>query len=180
MSKKSNNIMEFFITDSYRKFNVREIARLAKVSPSTASKYLESAAKHNLLKKEKTRNLILFSANLESQKFTDGKIHANIRQIRDSGLINFIETELNYPEAVVLFGSYAKGENKKDSDIDLFILSEAKDKLDLSKFEKKLGAEIQVFLHNRKGFEQMKSGNKELLNNIINGVKLSGFLEVFR
>ena len=95
-------------------------------------------------------------------------------------MVEFIENELNYPEAIVLFGSYAKGENKKGSDIDLFILSESKNKLDLNDFEKKLDTEIQVFLHNRKDFEQMKVDNKELLNNIINGIKLSGFLEVFK
>ena len=55
-----------------------------------------------------------------------------------------------------------------------------KNKLDLAGFEKKLGAEVQVFLHNRNDVEKMKGKNKELLNNIINGIRLSGFFEVFR
>ena len=180
MSRNIDNILYLFIEDSYRKFNVREVARLAKTSPSTASKYLKSAEKQGLLKKEKNRNLLLFSANMEIQKFRDAKTCENIKKIRTSGLVDYIESELNYPETIMLFGSYAKGENKKDSDIDLFILSESKKDLNLGKFEKTLHAEIQIFLHNRKDFERMKEGNKELLNNIINGVKLSGFLEVFK
>ncbi len=180
MSTKLDNIIELFIEDSYSKFNVREVARLVKLSPSTASKYLNDASKRGLLKKEKSRNLILFSGDLESQKFRDIKIYNNIKKIRSSGLVEFIEKELNYPEVIILFGSYAKGENKKDSDIDLFILSESKNKPALDIFEKKLGTEIQVFLHSRKDLERMKTGNKELLNNIANGLRLSGFLEVFK
>ncbi len=180
MSKKLDYMLELFIEDSYRKFNVREVARLAKLSPSTASKHLNIAAKNGLLKREKSRNLILYSADQESQSFRDMKIYVNIKKIRASGLVEFIEKELNYPEAIVLFGSYAKGENKKDSDIDLFILSDSKNELNLKVFEKKLGTEIQVFFHSHKGLERMKVTNKELLNNIINGIRLSGFLEVLR
>ncbi len=180
MSKNIDNIMELFVEDSYRKFNVREVARLVKMSPSTASKYLNNAVKAHLLKMEKSRNFILFSADLESQEFRDMKICSNTQKIRDSGVIGFIEKELNYPEAIMLFGSYAKGENRKDSDIDLFILSESGEKLDLKSFEIKLETEIQVFRHCRKEMERMKVKNKELLNNVLNGIKLSGFFEVFR
>jgi len=180
MSKKLDSMIELFIEDSYSKFNVREVARLTNISPTTASTYLINAVKAGFLKKEKSRNLILFYADLESHKFKDMKIYNNIKKIRASGLVEFIENELNYPEVIVLFGSYAKGENKKDSDIDMFILSESKNKFDLNSFEKKLGTEIQIFLHNRKEFELMKVENKELINNIINGIKLSGFLEIFK
>lgn len=179
MSKNIDDILELFIEDSYRKFNVREVARLVKTSPTTASKYLNKAAKGGMLKMEKSRNLVLFAANLESRKFRDMKIYWNVKKIRNSGLIDFIENELNYPEAIILFGSCAKGENKKDSDIDLFILSESKTP-DLSSFEKKLGMKIQTFVNGRSGVEEMKKKNKELLNNVINGIRFSGFLEVFR
>ena len=179
MSKKIDKIMDLFMEDSYRKFNVREVGRLTKLNPSTASKYLFLAAKSDMLKMEKSRNFILFSANLENRTFRDMKIYRNIKKIRESGLVEFIENELNYPESIILFGSYAKGENRKDSDIDIFILSESKKKLNLKTFEAKLKAEIQVFRHNRQEIERIKVRSKELLNNIINGVKLSGFFEVF-
>ncbi|HLC77425.1 MAG TPA: nucleotidyltransferase domain-containing protein [archaeon] len=180
MSKNIDKILELFVEDSYRKFNVREVARLTKLNPSTASKYLALAHRAKMLKMEKARNFILFSADLEGHAFRDLKVYKNIKKIRNSGLLEFIENELNYPEAIILFGSYAKGENRKDSDIDLFILSESGEKLDIKSFETKLETEIQVFCHSRKEMERMKVKNKELLNNILNGIKLSGFFEVFR
>ncbi len=179
MSKKVDNILALFVEEPDRKFNVREAARILKINPSTASKYLNQLAREGLLIKKKERNLILYSADTESRKFRDFKIYYNIKKIRESGLVDFLEKEMNYPETIVLFGSYVKGENTKRSDIDLFILS-ASEVPDLKPFQKKLEAEIQIFVHSRKEIEQMKIKNKELLNNIINGIRLSGFFEVFR
>ena len=180
MSNKIDNILNLFIVDSYRKFNVREVARLVKISPSTASLYMNRFVKKKLLKKEINRNLILYSADQESREFRDMKTYENIKKIRNSGIVDFIEGELNYPEAIILFGSYAKGENKKDSDIDLFVLSESKNAMNVEKFEKIIGTDIQVFIFDRKEFDTMKLKNKELMNNFLNGIIISGFLEVFR
>src|SRR3989338_4067412 len=134
-------------------FSVREIARLLKINPSTASKYLQILAKDGFLRKRKEFNCILYQADAESEKFKDIKIYYNISKIRNSGLIEVIEDEL-YPEVIILFGSYAKGENTKRSDIDLFVM-------------------------NKKKVENIKKENKELLNNIMNGIRMSGFFEVF-
>ncbi len=180
MSKKIDDILVPFVEEPDRKFNVREVGRLLKINPSTASKYLYKLERGKFLISKRERKLILFSANTESQTFRDFKIYYNIKKIRQSGLVDFIEKETGFPLAIILFGSYAKGENAKRSDIDLFIFSESKTIPNLKKFEKDLGAEIQVFVHNRKEIEEMKTKNKELLNNIINGIRLSGFFEVLR
>lgn len=180
MSKKMDKIVNLFLTDSYSKFNVREVARLTRLSPSTASKYLNRLVEEGILKRGVERNYILYSADAESKHFRDLKIYHNIKRIRLSGVIDFIEKELNYPEAILLFGSFVKGENRKESDVDLFILSESEQTLKLEQFEKKLGAKIQIFLYTRKDVEKMKKSNRELLNNIINGITLGGFFEVFK
>ncbi|MBS3056954.1 MAG: nucleotidyltransferase domain-containing protein [Candidatus Aenigmarchaeota archaeon] len=178
MFKKIDNILNIFIEEPEKRFSVREIARLLKINPSTASKYLQILAKDGFLRKRKEFNCILYQADAESEKFKDIKIYYNISKIRNSGLIEVIEDEL-YPEVIILFGSYAKGENTKRSDIDLFVLSESKKNLDVATFEKIFGSEIQLFVMNKKKVENIKKENKELLNNIMNGIRMSGFFEVF-
>ena len=49
----------------------------------------------------------------------------------------------------------------------------------LERFEKKLKHKIQLFLHSRKEIKTMKTKNKELLNNLVNGVVVYGFWEAF-
>ncbi|MBI4163447.1 MAG: nucleotidyltransferase domain-containing protein, partial [Candidatus Aenigmarchaeota archaeon] len=116
------SVLSVFVEDPERKYNVRELARITDITPSSASKYLSLFSKEGFLLKKRERNMVLFSANTESSVFRDFKVYYNIKKIRSSGLIGFIEKELNYPEAIILFGSYSKGENTKKSDIDLFIL----------------------------------------------------------
>ena len=182
MSKKIDKLklLKPFLEEPHREFNVREISRLTGLNPTTCSRYLSSLLKEGYLTRKKERNLILYSADTESWTYRDFRVYRNIQNIRNSGLVRHIEEELGYPEAVILFGSYAKGENTMRSDVDLFILSEEKKKLELSSFERKLQAPIQLFIHTRREVEDMKTRNKELLNNILNGILLSGFFEVFR
>ena len=78
------------------------------------------------------------------------------------------------PKSIVLFGSYQRGEDIENSDIDLFIESK-KEKLDINIFEKKLKRKIELHFK-----EDFTSYPKELKNNIINGIVLSGFLEGYK
>jgi predicted nucleotidyltransferase len=45
--------------------------------------------------------------------------------IKNSELISFLEYKYT-PEAIILFGSFSKGENGKNSDIDILIISPIK------------------------------------------------------
>jgi len=74
---------------------------------------------------------------------------------------------------IVLFGSASKGEDIKDSDIDLFLQCKEK-KLDMKKYEKELKRKVNIFFSDN--FNKL---SKELKNNIINGVILYGYLKVF-
>ena len=169
----------YFIEDPNGWFHIREIAKLAGLSPTTATSYLEDFRKRGILLRKKERNNVLYKANSESYNYKDLKLYYNIKKFRDSGLINFLNEEFNYPKAIILFGSFRKAENTKESDVDLFILSPIKKEASLENFEKKLKHKIQLFVYSREEFDNLKKKNKELLNNILNGISLDGFLEVF-
>ena len=70
MLKIINDLVLFF-KDHSRKINVREYARLMKISPPTASKLLSEYEKEGLLLKEKFRNFIFYSANSRNLNFKD-------------------------------------------------------------------------------------------------------------
>ena len=174
-----DNILEIFIKEPEKEFHVRQISKLLNKSPTTISKYLKNFEKQGILKSKKKFNHLLFKANAENRSFRQNKLFYNLKLLQDSGLINFLENELNHPEAIILFGSFAKAENLSSSDIDLLIISPLKKEIDLKKFEKKIGYKIQIFIHSRKEINKMKEKNKELLNNLVNGILISGYWEVF-
>ena len=169
MLKIINNLQPFF-EDCYRRINVREYAKIMKISPPTASKTLLSYFREGLLIKEKDRNYLFFSANKANKQFIDlSRIYWNYK-LKET--IEYINSKLVNP-IIILFGSLAKAEVNLNSDIDLAIFSSKKE-LGLEKFEKKLKRKFQLFWFNKIG--EIK--NKELASNIINGYILLGRIKL--
>ncbi len=175
-----DNILRYFINEPEREFHVRQLAKLLKKSPTTISKYLKELGRNGLLISKRRHNHLFFRANTESKHFKERKLFFNIRLLRDSGLIEFLEETFNHPQAIVLFGSFGKADNIKESDVDILVITPIKEDVNLKKYEKKLGHKIQLFLHSTEEIEKMKTKNKELLNNFINGRILEGFWEVIK
>ena len=174
-----NTALSIFIKNPEKEFHLRELARMLKKSPATISKQLEQLLKQKIITIKKLSNHNYFGANTENKNYKQLKLQYNLQEINNSGLIEFIEEELNFPQAIILFGSYAKAENGSQSDIDLLIITPSKKNINLQKFEKKLGKEIQLFIHSKSEIEKIKTTNPELLNSWINGIVLYGLWEVF-
>ena len=172
------DILKLFLEHPESKYHIREAARILRISPMTARKKLRELSKKGLLASKKDKLYIAYSANVESNVFKLNATFYMINKLYKSGVLDYLNTKLK-PEAIVLFGSIAKGEYSAKSDVDLFVVSELKKKINLERFESKLGREIQLFIYNHNKFKNMKSKNKELLNNILNGIVLRGYLEVF-
>lgn len=172
--------MKLFIEEPEREFYVRELARKLEKSPTTISKYLKDYVKKDILTSENKFNHLLFKANSQSTEFKQIKQSYNLEILKESGIIEYLSKEFNNPEAIVLFGSFAKAENIKNSDIDLLILTSLKKEINLEKFEDKLRHKIQLFTASRKEINEMKEKSKELLNSWINGIVLQGYFEVFK
>jgi predicted nucleotidyltransferase len=169
MFKELNNLKLFF-EEPTREFNVREFARLKKISPATASKELTMLVKKGLLKERKERLLKLYKANLDSDILQDIKTFYNIRKAKDTGLIEALNKFYLKP-TIVLFGSCASGLDTETSDFDLLIISEKRKEFpDKSKYEKLLNRKLQLFIV--KDIKELK--NNHLINNILNGIPIQG------
>jgi len=174
-----DKILEIFIINPEKEFHVRELARMLNKSPTTISKHLRGYEKSHILKSKKNLNHLLFKGDLLSLAFRQKKINYNLEKIISSGLIKFLKNEFDYPEAIVLFGSWAKGENVDLSDLDLLIISPIKKEVEMKKFKKKFG-EIQLFVLSNDKIKEMQKNSPELVNSFVNGIVLDGSWEMFR
>ncbi len=166
-------VQEYFFLNPTAKLRVRQIERLVEVPLPSVIRYVKELEKEGILKRSEIAGITVYSADRTSKSFLLEKKLSNIRRLYSLGLIDLFNKEFNNP-AIVVFGSYAKGEDVENSDIDLYIEAQAK-KMDFKELEKRLGRKIQVFMHKN----IYKIGNKELANNIMNGIVLNGFVEVF-
>jgi len=170
---KELNTLKIFFESPTKDFNVREVARILKTTPVTASTRLSAFSKEGFLKQRKERNFIFYKANIENEIYTDAKVFYNIKKIKESGLIEELNKFYLKP-TIVLFGSCSNGLDVEDSDIDLLIISEKKSNFSqIKKYKKKLNRDIQLFV-----FRKIKDlKNEHLVNNILNGIVLQGDLK---
>src|SRR3989344_2172672 len=165
-----DRVMRILFEEPIRVFHVRLLARLTKLNPNTIISITDKLAADGILLKHKNKDsgLTLIKSNIQNANYKLNKQFYNIKKIYGSGLVDFLNEKLAYP-SIILFGSYAKAENRAGSDIDLFIVSEIKEKPDISIYEHKLNAEIQLFIYTQKNFRKLIRTNPELVNNFING-----------
>ncbi|MBU0456588.1 MAG: nucleotidyltransferase domain-containing protein [Nanoarchaeota archaeon] len=168
-------VKKYFFLYPTAKLRVRQIEREVKVPLPSAIRYSKELENENILKSTIVAGMKLYSADRTSQNFLLEKKLFNIHSLFSSELVSFFINELSNP-TIVVFGSYSRGEDIENSDIDIYVETQSKNKLDLSKFEKKLKRKIQVFRY--KNINKVE--NKSLANNIINGILLNGFVGVFK
>ena len=179
MLQKSSimRVAEVFFISPTNSHYLLDISRKAGIAHTSVKRNLFMLIKLDLLERKVERRgkrrFPVYKAKRDEPAFRREKKIYNFAYILESGLIEYLEEKLT-PKAIVLFGSYRRGEDIEDSDIDLFV--ECKEQpMNLTEFEKKLGRKIE--LHFREDFTGY---SKELKNNIINGIVLFGFLEGYK
>ena len=163
------NTLQPFFEDNYRRINVREYARLRKISAPTASKILANLKNEGILKEEEDRQFRYYFANKDSALLVElSRIYWRLN-LKKSGLLELLNKAFLSP-VIILFGSMSKAEVKQGSDMDLAMFTPTKKEIKVEKYEKLLKRKIQIFIF--PSIADVK--NKELLNNILNGQGISG------
>ena len=170
-----DKINEYFYINPTAQLRVRQIEREVGVPLPSTIRYVKELVDEQILKCTVVAEVKLFSADRTSESFLIEKKMFNFKDLFFSGLVSYLIKELNNP-VIVLFGSYSRGEDVEDSDIDLYIEADKNDLKMLKRFEKKLHRKIQLFFY--KDIQDVE--NKELANNILNGMKVNGSVEVFK
>ena len=154
--------------------NQRTLARLLKVSPTAIGKAIVLLKKEKMIKVEKGNaiNITAVTFNFDNQKALLWKKIENLKLIYESELSN--ELEERFPgTTIILFGSYARGDDTSTSDIDIAIIGGTEKDVSLEDFEKKLERKI-----NLQFYQSLGEVEKNLKNNILNGIVLSGGIEL--
>ncbi len=171
------SILKFFFDDPAGNFHIREIARKSALSHMTVRKYLSRFVREGLLIRHKSKPYSTFAAQVSDPKYFNLKLFYSLERLREAKIVSALEYFYDYP-VLVLFGSYAQTSNTKESDIDLFILTNIKKEFSTNKYERILQRKINLFICSETEFTRMKAKSPELINNICNGITLSGKLEV--
>lgn len=164
-SKTRIKILSLLMFNQDQEYHLREIGRIIHVSPKYAGIELEKLLKVKLVNKYERGNLNIFSIN------KDNIILHDLRQIfiKTDYIGELIRKELTDKVTYAfIYGSFAKGEETKSSDIDLFVIGGIQEdeliKI-IQKLEKGIGREINYVLWNDPTFKQ-RAKSSHLLKTI--------------
>ena len=112
----------------YREFTEREIAKLIHMSPNTVNLALICLRKTNIFIYKRIGKTHSYKCNHDSALFNILKdLFKNEDQVRET-LFGIIKNNIVSNESCIVFGSYAKGEEEFDSDLDVLIVTNNKKK----------------------------------------------------
>jgi predicted nucleotidyltransferase len=164
-SRTRVGILKLLLFRPDEQFHLRDIARIVDVNPTYASKELSKLSNLNIVKKSEKGNLSLYSANEDCPFLPELKGLF----LKTDYLGDLLKKELSgKARFALIYGSFARGDEREGSDIDLLVISEmAEDELlKISRsLEKQTGREVNYILWNDSAFKK-RQGNA-LLNTIL-------------
>ena len=170
--------LEIFFLYPEKEFSLSDLAKEAKVAKPHIGTILSKLEHLGFITITKLTKIWRIKANQQSENFIKSKIIYNLDFIYQSGLVKVLNEQFSNPKAIILFGSFRRGEDFSTSDIDIAIETDEVEEYKTTKlkilidFERIINRKIQIHVFNRKDVDN------HVFNNIANGIVLSGFLEV--
>lgn len=168
-SKTRVKIMTLFFANPQREFYLRDISRRLKENINSVRRELTKLDDAGVLKSRREGNLKYYSVNRENPIYNELKLIF----LKTEGLGDEIKKELKNIgkiEKAFIYGSFARGEEKLTSDIDLMVIGKV-DQSKLStlirKLEDKLSREINYSVFSLKEFESRKKKKDPFITNVM-------------
>lgn len=138
---RRRKVLEVFIKNPFEEIHLREIARLSKVSLNNVDNSLRLFVRDGVFKRRNISNMVFFKPILQNEallkifeflEFEKKKEFYNknrkIARLLKKYTQDIIDLSNKKIQLVILFGSVARGEWTKDSDIDILVVTSEKDK----------------------------------------------------
>jgi len=168
------SVLILFLEHPHTSYYLRESARLLKMDPMTVKRALTLFVADEILLKTEEKNQILYRANIENPACRYLKISYNLSWLKKKGVSEFLISHMNMVTSILLFGSYAKGENDEESDVDILTISLSKNTpiVELSKLLKR---DVNLINFTPAQWSQQVKTNKAFyLDVILDGIVLYG------
>lgn len=137
---RRKKILEVFLKDPFKEIHLREIARLSGVSLNNVDNSLRLFVKDDMFKRREVSNMVFFKPNLENEEllkmfeylelekkkgfYNKNKKIARLIQKYAEDIVALSDKKI---QLVILFGSVARGEWAKGSDIDILVVVSGKE-----------------------------------------------------
>ncbi len=163
----AQRVLSFLAEDSNKEFLALEIQKATGLSKAGVYRALDELVYQQLIKKHKRGRFVLYSAITDDCVLRQFKVLKTVISLKK--LVQQLKAS---SRKIIFFGSAARGEDRKDSDLDLLIVSkdpEVTEKI-VANFKSK--RKIQPVVKTSTQLAQLEEKNKEFFNEINSGIAL--------
>ncbi len=147
-------ILKFLLEHPGEKYYDRQISLLSGISRAGTNFALRDLAKTGIVQREKKGKMNFYHISTEPLLVKELKIVLNMLMLNE-----LVGKTLEYCSKIVLFGSASKGENEKDSDIDILFVTTDKSRVSSIVLKDSLREKLQPVVVTQNDFIKMKTEN---------------------
>lgn len=175
-SKLREDLLTLYFTNTEKKYYLRELERMLKHSVANIRRELLRLEEAGLFLREDRGNQVYYYLNKSFPLFDEFKSIIfktfGVPQVLRNILGSLKDKDIDH---AFLYGSFAKKEEREDSDIDLLIIGEVnEDELieKLNEIEQKLQREINYSIYSKEEFQTQKEKRNPFILDVIEGNKI--------
>lgn len=168
-SKVRGRVLGILFSNPEHKYYLSELARLAGASVGNVQRELKRFVRDELVLYEKKGNLVFYSLNQRHALFPEIRSLV-LKTVGIEGELRALVNKRGDIRLALLYGSFARGEEKGESDIDLLIVSDQRlDKFYpvLHKLEEKFSREINPTVYSSEEFQKKLDGRDTFVTHVL-------------
>lgn len=168
----------WFFSYPNAEYTLTSLVEVTNISKTTANRVVTRLINEGFLTKKEIGKAWLITCNQQHIYNFSEKVANNLKTVLLSGIVQEVHKVVKNPRAIILFGSYRKGDDTDKSDIDIAV--EVSDNKELriqelvtfQEFGYRKNVKVNLHIFSRAKIDL------NLFANIANGIVLDGFLEV--
>ena len=169
LSKNQLLLLRLFFVNPKKSFYMQEVGRILEKKPGVFQRTLNALAEEGWLKSEYRAHARFFQANTQHPLYPELK-RIVAKTVGVEQTLKELVEQLPEVKLAFLYGSFAKGIERQDSDVDLLIVGKpvAEEKLikKLISLEKKLQREINYKFYSDKEFREKRIQGDPFLDEV--------------
>lgn len=163
----TQRVLSFLIQDTHKESLASEIQKSTALSKAGVYRALNELAYQKLIKKHQRGRFALYSMAADDCVVRQFKVLKTVILLK-----KLVEKLKASSRKIILFGSAARGEDYKDSDLDLFIVSKDPEVTQKAVADFKSKRKIQSVIKTSTHLAQLEENSKEFFNEINSGIVL--------
>lgn len=153
--------------DPLRLYYQREVANEADISVGSANRVLPDLVSNGLVMKEEKGKIHIYRYNIDDPAARQLKVLFNVLELKE-----MVEGIKPHAKRIIVFGSCSRGTDVKDSDVDLFILTDEKDVVTESLRSFNIRRSISPIIVDANDYVNLRNQDRPLYDEVLGGITL--------